>query len=135
MTRGERNNNPGNVKANAHFTWKGQLGVDDEGFCIFKEPKDGYRAMAVILRNYQHLHNLHTIRELLMRWTATDQETYIPAVAGYLGKSPEDVLDLDDQSQVQALCKAITRQEQGGYPWPDLQIEAGVAGAFSPNFA
>lgn len=44
-TLGEKNRNPGNVKATLGRAWRGQKDVDGLGFVKFLSPQDGYRAL------------------------------------------------------------------------------------------
>ena len=47
-TRGERNNNPGNIRTGS--TWQGlSLQQTDADFCVFTDPKFGIRALAKVL--------------------------------------------------------------------------------------
>lgn len=67
MTRGERNNNPGNIRIGCPW-----VGIDssrkDPAFCVFVSMKYGVRALIVTLRTYVCRHRLHTIEQIIRRW-------------------------------------------------------------------
>ncbi|MDE9591255.1 structural protein, partial [Xenorhabdus bovienii] len=55
MTRGLRNNNPGNIDHNPANKWQGQLPHDlsiEKRFCRFESPEYGIRALIKLLINY-----------------------------------------------------------------------------------
>lgn len=64
MTRGERNNNPGNIRTGCPW-----VGIDgkkkDSAFCVFVSMKYGVRALIVTLRTYVCKHRLHTIEQII----------------------------------------------------------------------
>ncbi len=54
MTRGIRNNNPGNIDHNPKNKWQGQLQHDpkiEKRFCRFESPEYGIRALMKLLCN------------------------------------------------------------------------------------
>ena len=80
MSRGLRNNNPGNIRrGGGHF--KGErLPSLDPAFKQFETIEWGYRAMFVLLDNYRRRHGLQSIREMIRRWAPpveNDTERYI----------------------------------------------------------
>ena len=135
LTHGERNNNPGNIKADLHFDWKGQTGQDEEGFCTFDRSESGIRAIAVILRNYQKLHNISTTTGLITRWSETDRAAYIRNVSEWVGLDPGAPVSLDDKGLLVKFVRAIIRQENGQVNYDDSIIQAGVSWAISPKLA
>ena len=50
VTRGIRNNNPYNMRK-GKSSWKGLVGSDDKGFCVFDNMVNGVRAGTINLRN------------------------------------------------------------------------------------
>lgn len=55
MTRGIRNNNPGNIDYNPANKWQGQLPMDkviEPRFCRFESPEYGIRALMKLLSTY-----------------------------------------------------------------------------------
>ena len=51
-TRGDRNNNPFNVKTPPQGPWQGQTGVDEYGHAVFDKPENGLRAGDLNLQAY-----------------------------------------------------------------------------------
>ena len=66
--RGIRNNNPGNIRFNERFIWRGQSGQDSEHFLQFTDALHGIRAMALLLGDYVEYHGIRSIRALIERW-------------------------------------------------------------------
>ena len=67
MTRGLRNNNPGNLRISKD-KWQGLREVqEDKDFFQFKTIEYGYRALMRTLQNYRKRHNCITIGDFIMR--------------------------------------------------------------------
>ncbi|MFA6134673.1 MAG: structural protein [Phycisphaerae bacterium] len=131
--RGERNNNPGNIEANA-TKWRGLADppVEPEGrFARFTEAKWGIRAIARTLQSYQTKHGLRTIREVISRWApAVENNTkgYIDRVAQDMGVTPDSRLDLFQHKNAKPLVLAIMRVELGYEPpYSDAVVEEALA--------
>lgn len=80
-TRGQRNNNPFNIRYSEKNNWVGQTGTDGS-FCIFDTMGHGIRAGGVLLRNYIKAGN-NTISKILTRFapsTENNTEKYIADV-------------------------------------------------------
>jgi hypothetical protein len=127
MTRGIRNNNPGNIRHGDN--WQGMDAVQpDQSFITFTSPEWGIRAMTRILRNYQRRHGLYTIREIISRWAPpednNDTESYIAHVSRVLGIGPDEQLFVDDH--MVPLIKTIIKHENGTQPYSDGQIAKGI---------
>lgn len=123
-TRGERNNNPGNLRHGE--PWHG-LAPDqpDADFCTFSEPEDGIRALAKNLLNYQLRHGLNTVTQIVERWAPpneNDTNAYVNSVASKMGVGPDAPLDLKDPVVLEDLTAAIIKHENGriAYPWPTI---------------
>lgn len=85
-TRGQRNNNPFNIRYNAANRWKGQTGSDG-AFCVFDTMQHGIRAGGVLLRNYIKA-GKNTIRLIISKFapsTENNTESYIKHVAKLSG--------------------------------------------------
>ncbi len=114
-TRGERNNNPGNLRKGAN--WQG-LSADqssDSAFAVFNDPVSGIRALAVLLKNYA-ASGFNTVASIISRYAPSSENNtnaYISAVAGQIGVDPNQVLDLNDSNLLTALCSAIITHENG----------------------
>jgi len=48
--KGERNNNPGNIRYVASINWQGQIGDDGTGYAVFDTAENGVRALGHQLR-------------------------------------------------------------------------------------
>ena len=116
-TRGERNNNPGNIDRTP-VNWQG-LNPDqssDDRFCVFLSPKDGIRALAKVLINYQVLHHLNTVQDIIERWapgTENNTAAYVQAVCAGTGLHDDCRISLHDLDILSALTTAIIRHENG----------------------
>ena len=127
-TRGERNNNPGNIRLSGS-TWQGQIDGTDAAFVTFDSPTSGIRALAKRLRNYA-AQGYNTVRKIIGRYAPSSENNtaaYIAAVSADLGVSPDAVLDLSMNSTLQALVSAIIKHENGRIAYSADTIAAGVA--------
>jgi hypothetical protein len=125
--RGLRNGNPGNIRAAAGVSWVGQTGVDAAGFCIFDTPDNGLRALCKLLKNYQLLHELGSVRQIISRWAPPAENNtaaYITAVANAIGVGADATINLRDASVLAGLCAAIVMHENGQQPFPLSMIRA-----------
>lgn len=127
LPRGLRNNNPGNIKKSSE-DWEGADG-DDGTFVKFTSQEYGIRALAKILKNYQKLHNLNTIEEIITRWAPASDNNhtakYIKYVADKSGYSKNEELNLTDKEVLKKLIDPIIKFENGqGVPLET--IEAGI---------
>ncbi|MBD2797506.1 structural protein [Xenorhabdus sp. 18] len=125
MTRGIRNNNPGNIRHGDK--WQGLCSRQtDKAFCQFQAPEYGIRAMLKILHTYQHKYSDKTISQFISRWAPpneNDTETYINYVSRTVGVSSEAVIDVFHQETMTALVKAMIRMENGKQPYSDEMFE------------
>lgn len=83
VTRGIRNNNPFNLRANKSNNWLGQTGVDKDGFCIFSSLEYGYRAGLRVLRSYWQKHGLTTVRSVISRFAPASDDNDVDAYVTY----------------------------------------------------
>lgn len=117
QTRGERNNNPGNLRHG--INWQGLapgLQDTDASFAVFIDAAYGIRALAKNLHNYFVLHGLDTVAAIVMRWappSENDTGAYIAAVAASSGFDPYQHLDMNDPGVLASLTAAIIHQENG----------------------
>lgn len=128
MTRGERNNNPGNIRHGND--WQGEAEGTDDAFESFNSPRDGIRALAKLLRNYQTRSGLGTVRQIVTRYApASENNTaaYIRAVAASMGVGADAALDLSDDATLAALVAAIIQHENGRNIYASADIAAAVA--------
>lgn len=131
MTRGERNNNPGNIRRTP-VDWKGEISGTDKAFETFATPAEGIRALAKLLKNYQRVYGLNTVREIITRYApASENNTaaYIRAVAARIGVGPDDRIDTTNPDQLAALVAAIVTHENGRNIYSAADIYEGVHAA------
>lgn len=96
VTRGERNNNPLNIRHSSRFRWDGERPYpDNQGFAVFANLDKGIEACFKLLRSYWHGHKLRSVREMLYRWAPPSEnhtETYLQFVCDNAMLNPEDEL-------------------------------------------
>lgn len=130
-TRGERNNNPGNIRLSA-ANWQGKVAGEDAAFETFTDPQSGIRAMAKLLRTYQTKYNLRTVRQIITRWAPSSEnntESYIRSVASAMGVGPDDAVNLADDAVLSSMVAAIITHENGRNIYASADIAAGVGAA------
>lgn len=116
MSRGLRNNNPGNIIKN-NTKWKG-LSRDqtDPKFFIFDDIYYGYRAVFKTLRTYKEKHGLNTIEGMISRWAPTfenNTEGYIKAVSKGAGISRDAEVDVYNKDLMCKIVAEMSRIENG----------------------
>lgn len=128
LTRGERNENPGNIRHVSGVTWQGQsANQTDESFVQFDDPIYGIRAIARIMKSYER-QGLDTIAEAIDRWAPPNENNsvaYVNAVCKACGVEPDDKVDFD--AIMPQLVKAIIVHENGENIYSDDQINQGIA--------
>ncbi len=119
MTRGLRNNNPGNIRKNA-TKWQG-LAPDaqqtDPDFFVFATPSFGIRAMAHTLNTYMTKYGLTTLRGIISRWAPPSEnntDAYIAALVNDTGVGPDEELSSAD---LPAVVAGIIKHENGLQPY------------------
>jgi hypothetical protein len=89
MTRGQRNNNPLNIRRIPGVTWKGQSPEQtDKAFVQFRSMEWGLRAAFCILRTYARKYKANRIRDIISRWappSENDTDRYIKNVCQWTG--------------------------------------------------
>lgn len=131
QTRGERNNNPGNIRK-SRDPWQGLDDPPDDGaFFRFKEMYWGVRAMARILINYQDKSGIHTIRDAIAKWAppndGNNTESYIRTVSERSGIKHDDLIDFHHHEHIKPIIVAMIHVECGGLVLPDAVIDRGLA--------
>jgi hypothetical protein len=128
MTRGIRNNNPGNINNNSAKPWQGQLLHDpilEPRFCRFESPEYGIRALMKLLCNYyKGGHN--SISKIINRYAPSSDNNnttaYINGVSKALNIDQFAKIDVN-KSTLFALSKAIIRHENGKQPYSEDTFE------------
>lgn len=128
MTRGERNNNPLNIRRARGTRWKGQAAEQhDREYVQFESLLMGFRAAFRILRTYIMLYHLNTIRGIVNRWAPPEDGNlttqYIHIVCMETDMTPGDVIDFNNRDQMIRLCAAMARVECGMRK-PDMEMVA-----------
>ncbi|PHM38192.1 structural protein [Xenorhabdus mauleonii] len=130
MTRGIRNNNPGNIDNNSANKWLGQLPHDrniEKRFCRFETAEHGIRALMKLLRNYQLKYQLHSIRQIINRYAPpieNNTESYIRFAAVKVGVSPDAKISTQDKKALFALVEGIIRMEnENKQPYSEVTFE------------
>ena len=126
LTRGIRNNNPGNLRRSKD-PWQG-LAKDqtDKEFFVFNGAIYGIRALARTLIAYQDEHGLRTIGQIINRWAPTnenDTATYIASVCEDTGFAADKPLDMHVYDDLKPLVLAIIKHENGQQPYTAAQID------------
>jgi len=115
-TRGERNNNWGNIRFSPNAKFKGIIGVDKDGFSIFSSTELGNRALLKVLETYFDKRKLDTIEEIIKRYAPPNENNtgaYISFVARKMGISPKQKIDLKNETTKFQLANAIVHKELG----------------------
>ena len=132
-TRGDRNNNPGNLRVNA-TQWVGEIGDDGE-FIIFDSALHGIRALARTLVTYQTKDKCTTVQSIINRWAPpveNDTGSYVNDVCRRTGMLPSSVPSLTSGStDLQDLVTAIIWHENGACIYSDSLIANACALALS----
>lgn len=116
VSRGLRNNNPGNIRIST-VKYLGEITPSsDKSFKQFETMAYGYRAIFVLLYTYQKRYRLNTIRQMISRYAPTEDnnntDAYIKAVADGAGISPDSVIDTQTDIMI-PIVSVISRVENG----------------------
>lgn len=137
MTRGQLNNNPGNIRHGDQ--WQGLADEQtDPDFCTFTAPEYGIRAIMIVLNSYAK-RKISTVKGIIEAWappSENDTDAYVADMASRLGIKPTDnlvhpmrgsdggptitpKLFTQDKHTVVILAKAIIHHENGVQPYPE----------------
>ena len=116
MSRGLRNNNPGNIRR-SKVRYKGEVHPSrDPEFKEFSSIAYGYRAMFVLLDTYRSRYGLTTIRQMLNRYAPPEEnftEGYVRFVADYSGVMPDEAVDTRAEMDMIPIVAAMSKIENG----------------------
>jgi hypothetical protein len=116
MSRGLRNNNPGNIRLGS-VRYKGErTKSSDSAFRQFESMEWGYRAMFVLLNTYALKHNCRTLRSMINRYAPPIEnhtEKYIRRVAYATHLSPDEAISTTDKGVMTAVVAAMSEVENG----------------------
>ncbi len=125
LSRGIRNNNPGNIRLSVS-TFKGEVSPSsDTSFKQFESMAWGYRAMFLIIHNYDQLYGINTLNKIIRRWAPdveNDTNAYIKTVAKRLGVTSCSCINSLSRETMVAMVGAMSRIENGVPP-----VEAEIA--------
>jgi hypothetical protein len=127
MSRGLRNNNPGNIRRSS-VRYRGEVVPSaDPAFKQFETIVWGYRALFMLLHTYRKKHGLNTLREMIARYappTENDTGGYLRAVSARTGIPADRPLQTLDGTAMIPVASAISRVENG-VPAIPADVEAG----------
>ncbi len=114
MSRGLKNNNPGNIR-NSAMKHHGEISTD----AAFKQLKNmvyGYRAMFMLLYTYQKRHRLNTLREMIARYAPPVEnhtDKYVETVSAWAGVNPDSNITAICREVMVPVVAAMSRVENG----------------------
>lgn len=112
ISRGYRNNNPGNIRFIEKNPWNGQTG-NDAGYGIYVTPEAGTRALGKQLLAYA-ARDLNTVTKIISTWAPSSENNtyaYIMAVADALDVDPDAKINVGNR--LPELARAIAKHENG----------------------
>ncbi|HEK0450500.1 TPA: structural protein [Proteus mirabilis] len=123
--RGERNNNPGNIRHGSK--WQGLSAQQtDKDFCQFVSPEYGIRAIYKLLQTYQKKYELNTIESIIDRYAPPNENNtvgYINRAAKDIGVSVNEPINVSSKPVAIALATAIVGVELGYQPYSQKVFE------------
>lgn len=118
VSRGRRNNNPGNIRISSQ-KFQGEVQPSsDKAFKQFSTMDYGYRALIKVLQTYQDKYHLRTVRQMITRWAPSgenDTAAYIRAVCRDTGYKPDDPIDMHKRDAALKMARAISKVECAGW--------------------
>lgn len=123
--RGERNNNPGNIRHGSR--WQGLSAQQtDPSFCQFVSPEYGIRAIYKLLQTYQKKYELNTVESIIDRYAPPNENNtagYINRAARDIGVSANEPINVSSKPVAIALATAIVGVELGYQPYSQKVFE------------
>ncbi|HBC9255107.1 TPA: structural protein [Proteus mirabilis] len=123
--RGERNNNPGNIRHGSK--WQGLSAQQtDKDFCQFVSPEYGIRAIYKLLQTYQKKYELNTVESIIDRYAPPNENNtvgYINRAAKNIGVSVNEHINVSSKPVAIALATAIVGVELGYQPYSQKVFE------------
>ncbi len=114
MTRGERNNNPLNIRRTAD-KWLGMSkSQNDTDFIIFDNIEYGIRAALKLIRRYIQHYSCNSIRKIIYRWAPpceNDTESYVAYVVTKVGIMNSENIKVSDRDTICSIVKAMAQIE------------------------
>lgn len=123
--RGERNNNPGNIRHGSK--WQGLSAQQtDPSFCQFVSPEYGIRAIYKLLQTYQKKYELNTVESIIDRYAPPNENNttgYINRAAKDIGVSVNEPINVSSKPVAIALATAIVGVELSYQPYSQKVFE------------
>ncbi len=119
ISRGIRNCNPGNIRLSLSRFQGEVVPSQDSQFKQFESAAWGYRAMFLVIHNYNKLYGINTLRRIIARWAPeceNDTQRYIQVVAKRLGISVDGHINSRDGEQMRSLVWSMSKIENGVDP-------------------
>ncbi|WP_238129935.1 structural protein [Vibrio cincinnatiensis] len=118
--RGVRANNPLNIEISSANNWRGKVTPSiDKRFETFSDSKYGFRAGAVLLRNYQTRNGLYELSGIINRFAPPNEnktDNYAKFVGDQVGVGVNESIDLQDGETLARVLHAMSIMEVGrGY--------------------
>ena len=127
MSRGIRNNNPGNIRIGE--PWRGLSAEQtDHAFAQFEHATYGIRALCKILITYQDRHGLKTVSKMINRYappSENDTGEYSRHIAAELGVTEREAVDVHDPVIMRGMLAGIILHENGSQPY-GYEIDDGM---------
>lgn len=116
LSRGAENRNPGNIRRGTGV-FKGEVrdGADPE-FRVFETMAWGYRAMFLVIHNYDQLYGINTLDKIISRWSPPCENStkeYIKYVALCVGLSMGSYINSLNEEVMIPFVAAMTKFELG----------------------
>jgi len=131
ISRGLRNNNPGNLIDDGVSKWVGKIGVDISGkfhYLRFDTMENGIRAMAINAKNKIRNKGLDTLRKYITNYVSGENPTaYMNFASSRLGIGLDDKINVD--RDLKKLIDAHIDFENGPNSILASDIEKGVSRA------
>lgn len=125
-SRGDRNNNPLNIRYVASNDWKGQTGSDG-AFCQFSSRDYGYRAAFKNLQSYIKNGN-NTIKKIITRWAppsdGNNTTGYIDNVSSRSGIDKDLQIAVTDKDKLFKIVREMAKIESLLTP-TDAELQRG----------
>lgn len=123
--RGERNNNPGNLRHGE--PWQGLSAQQtDKDFCQFVSPEYGIRAIYKLFQTYQNRDKLNTVEKIIDKYAPPNENNtagYINRAAKDIGVSVNEPINVTSKPVAIALATAIIGVELGYQPYSPKVFE------------
>ena len=116
LTRGLRNNNPGNIRLTPGSVWVGEVAGNDKAFKTFVDMPHGYRAIFVTLNGYLKK-GFNTIEKIISRYAPPSDnnhtDAYIATVEKRTGIPRGLILTAANREHLKKIVTAISYVENG----------------------